>query len=433
MIAVLTENLCWAREIARVVGAKERNERFFKGNGHEITWMPGQMVDGIKKGESFLKLIREENHPNLALPFLFELDSEDVKQLEFIGSLFEKSSEILNATEPSIYGDLKFNLVYNHFSCKNKHQRIWIRTLVEDDVQKALENPIENESFCQLINPNAYPDYFILWDEARITTKESALNDNSKKESFQIQLNHRKSYIDFQSVSDNRWTDKKQLKKAITSIERNGFAEVLKITKQNISEPSPLLMNYEDLKLESRFRFGFSTSEVFDLSKRLFEKKLITYPFTRNRYYVQTRTNEISDLLYTLQLNESFKDIVFKLKNYGPNLTRRKSVNGNLLEHSGLCITMKFPEGLTIKEQCLYNLIASRFLESLLPNCEMEIHKVVLVVGQYKFQIAAKKIIEKGWRGLQGFFINEIDTPIVPLPELQKGDEVKIYNLKVVN
>lgn len=433
MIAVLTENLCWAREIARIVGAKERNERFFKGNGHEITWMPGQMIDGIKKGESFLKLFREGNHPNLALPLLFELNSEDIQQLEYIGNLFEKSSEILNATEPSIYGDLKFNLIYNHFRCQKKHQRIWIRTLVEDDIRKAFDNPIENESFCQLISPNTYPDYFTLWDEAKITTKESALNDNSKEESFQIQLNHRKSYIDFKSVSDNRWTDKKQLKKAITSIERIGVAEVLKVTKEDISDPSPLLMNYEDLKLESRSRFGFSASEVFDLSKRLFEKKLITYPFIQNRYSVQTRTNEISDLLYTLQLNESFKDIVFKLKNSGVNLKKRKSVNGNLLEHSGICITRKITEGLSVKEQCLYNLIANRFLESLLPNCEMEIHKVVLVVGQYKFQIAAKKIIEKGWRGLQGFFINEIDTPIVPLPEIKKGDEVKIQNLKVVN
>lgn len=433
MIAVLTENLCWAREIARIVGAKERNERFFKGNGHEITWMPGQMIDGIKKGESFLKLFREENHPDLALPLLFELDSEDIKQLEFIGSLFERSSEILNATEPSIYGDLKFNLIYDHFGCQKKHQRIWIRTLVEDDIRKAFDNPIENESFCQLINPNAYPDYFTLSDEAQITTKESAFNDNSKKESFQIQLNHRKSYIDFQSVSANRWTDKKQLKKAIASIERNGFAEVLKVTKEDISEQVPVLLNYEDLKLESRFRLGFSASEVCDLSKRLFEKKLITYPFTQNRYCVQTRTNEISDLLYTLQLNESFKDIVFKLKNYGVNQKKRKSVNENTLEHSGICITMKIPEGLTVKEQCLYNLIAGRFLESLLPNCEMEIQKVSLIVGQYKFQIAAKKIIEKGWRELQGFFINEIGTPIVPLPELQKGDEVKIHNLKVVN
>ena len=134
-----------------------------------------------------------------------------------------------------------------------------------------------------------------------------------------------------------------------------------------------------------------------------------------------------------LQLNENIKDIVFKLKNSGVNLKRRKSVNENTLEHSGICVTKKIPEGLTIKEQCLYNLIACRFLESHLPNCEMEIHKVSLIVVQYKFQIAAKKIIEKGWRELQGFFINEMDTPIVPLPELQKGDEVKIYNLKVVN
>lgn len=433
MIAVLTENLCWAREIARVVGAKERSERFFKGNGYEITWMPGQMVDRIKRGESFLKLFREGNHLNLSLPFLFEPNSEDIQQLEFIGSLFEKSSEILNATEPSTYGDLKFNLIYNHFSCQKKHKRIWIKTLVENDIRNAFDNWIENESFCQLINPNAYPDYFTLWDEAQITTKESALNDNSKKELFRIQLSHRMSFIDFKSVSNIRWTDKKQLKKVITSIERIGFAEVLKVTKEDISEQAPVLLNYEDLKLESRSRFGFSASEVFDFSKRLFEKKLITYPFTQNRYCFQTRTNEISDLLYTLQLNESFKDIVFKLKNSGVNLKRRNSVNGNLLEHSGVCITMKFPEGLSVKEQYLYNLIAGRFLESLLPNCEMEIHKVVLVVGQYKFQIAAKKIIERGWREIEGFFINEINTPIVPLPEFQKGDEVKIYNLKVVN
>lgn len=433
MIAILTENLCWAREIARVVGAKERSERFFKGNGYEITWMPGQMVDGIKRGESFLKLIREENHPNLALPLLFELNSEDIQQLEFIGSLFEKSSEILNATEPSIYGDLKFNLIYNHFSCQKKHNRIWIKTLVENDIRNAFDNAIKNESLCQLINPNAYPDYFTLWDEAQVTAKESALNDNSKEESFQIQLNHRKSYIDFKSVSDNRWTDKKQLKKAITSIERIGFAEVFKITKEEISESPPILFNYHDLKSESRFRFGFLASEVFDLSKRLFEKKLITYPFTQNRYCVQTRTNEISDLLYMLQLNENIKDIVFKLKSSGVKLKRRKSVNENTLDHSGICITMKFPEGLSVKEQYLYNLIAGRFLESHLPNCEMEIHKVVLVVGQYKFQIAAKKIIERGWREIEGFFINEMDTPIVPLPELQKGDEVKIYILKVVN
>jgi DNA topoisomerase-3 len=95
-------------------------------------------------------------------------------------------------------------------------------------------------------------------------------------------------------------------------------------------------------------------------------------------------------------------------------------------DHHGLLITDKVPSVLNADEDKIYNMIALRLLEALSQACVKEITDVTLQVMHYDFAAKGCKIQEAGWRSIKGSFTEDGEEPVQELPELHKGDELKI-------
>ena len=105
----------------------------------------------------------------------------------------------------------------------------------------------------------------------------------------------------------------------------------------------------------------------------------------------------------------------------------KRNVNDlRVTDHHGLLITDKIPSALNAKENEVYDMIAFRLLEALSQACTKEITTISLEASHYDFTLKGCKIIEAGWRGIKGNFSDEDTEPIQDLPELKKGDELKI-------
>ena len=101
-------------------------------------------------------------------------------------------------------------------------------------------------------------------------------------------------------------------------------------------------------------------------------------------------------------------------------------------DHHGLLITDKIPSALNAKENSVYDMIAFRLLEALSQACIKEITDVALQSLHYDFTTKGCKIIEPGWRSIKGNFSDDDTEPVQDLPELKKGDELKIKEASVL-
>lgn len=101
-------------------------------------------------------------------------------------------------------------------------------------------------------------------------------------------------------------------------------------------------------------------------------------------------------------------------------------------DHHGLLITDKIPSALNAKENAIYDMIAFRLLEALSQACIKEISDIYLEVSHYDFTLKGCKVIEVGWRGIKGNISDDDTEPIQDLPELKKGDELKIKEAAVL-
>jgi DNA topoisomerase-3 len=77
-------------------------------------------------------------------------------------------------------------------------------------------------------------------------------------------------------------------------------------------------------------------------------------------------------------------------------------------------------------------MIAFRLLEAISQACVKEVTDIALEASHYDFALKGCKVLEAGWRSIKGTFSDEDTEPIQDLPDLKKGDELKIQEASVL-
>src|SRR5699024_2895202 len=169
------------------------------------------------------------------------------------------------------------------------------------------------------------------------------------------QLLHKKQFIDFKSISEKKWEDKKQAESALRSIQRNREVEVSSVEKKTITEHPPLLFDLTGLQKEANKKLGLSADETLKIAQSLYEKKFITYPRTGSKHIPEDLWVEIPDLVRALQDRKTCASAVGNLR-WG-NFNKRIVNNLKVTDHHGLLTTEKIPSALGAKENVIYDMI----------------------------------------------------------------------------
>ena len=252
----------------------------------------------------------------------------------------------------------------------------------------------------------------------------------SVKKYWQIQLLHHKEAIDFKSISKSKWEDQKLADDTLKTVQRIGTATVTSVATKSVTEQPPLLFDLTGLQKEANKKLNLSAEETLNIAQSLYEKKFITYPRTGSKYIPEDIWVEIPNLVRALQNRETCEKALSKMK-WG-RFNKRIVNDLRVTDHHGLLITDKIPSALNAKENGVYDMIAFRLLEALSQACTKELTDIALEVSHYDFTLKGCKIIEAGWRGIKGNFSDEDTEPIQDLPELKKGDELKIKEATVL-
>ncbi|WP_034669318.1 type IA DNA topoisomerase [Chryseobacterium populi] len=467
MKAVIAEKPSVGREIAALLGASERHEGYFEGNGYLVTWALGHLV-GLGMPEDYGLLgFKREVLPILPDPFKltvrkikknkgYDVDPGAERQLKIIEKVFSRSDSIIVATDAGREGELIFRYIYQFLKCKKPFERLWISSLTEKAIRKGFENLKPGSDFDRLYEAaetRSRADWLVginssqalsvavgngIYSLGRVQTPVLALickryqdHKNFKIEPYwQIRLEHRQDFMDFKSLSVIKWENRRQAEDVHRAVIHEGKAIISSIEKKPITEQPPLLFDLTGLQKEANRKLSLSAEETLDTAQRLYEKKLITYPRTGSRYIPEDLWSEIPDLVRSINDRESLKEAASKMK-WG-SFNKRIVNDMKVTDHHGLLITGKFPSVLTAKENAIYDMIACRLLEALSQACQKELTDITAEVLHYDFVLKGSKVIEPGWRAIRGYYSEEDNELTQELPQLQKGQEIKIKSAEVL-
>ena len=151
MIAVIGEKPSVARDIARILGANEKQDGYLSGNGYLVTWAFGHLV-GLAMPEAYgIQSFRRESLPIIPNSFQltprqvkaekgYEADPGALKQLKVIKEVFDQSDKIIVATDAGREGELIFRYIYQYIGCNKPFVRLWISSLTDKSIREGLQN-----------------------------------------------------------------------------------------------------------------------------------------------------------------------------------------------------------------------------------------------------------------------------------------------------
>ena len=142
MEVILTEKPSVAREIAAFVGARTRHDGYMEGNGYQITWAYGHLVE-LKEPHDYDPALKRWSLESLPfIPARFELklikDTRSRQQFDVIKRLFQSAERIICATDAGREGELIFRYILAMTGCKRKPlSRLWLSSLTPAAIREA--------------------------------------------------------------------------------------------------------------------------------------------------------------------------------------------------------------------------------------------------------------------------------------------------------
>ena len=464
MKTIIAEKPSVAREIARVVDARKREEGYFTGNGYAVTWAFGHLVQlalpeayGIKGfnrdalpviPEAFKLVARAEKTEKGSKP-----NSGVLKQIDIIRRLFEESERIIVATDAGREGELIFRYLYQYIDCHTPFDRLWISSLTDKAIREGLNNlrnGADYDSLYLAARARSEADWLVgingtqalslaagrgTYSVGRVQTPTLAMvcaryweNRRFTPETFwQLHLAVKGEGEDVvKFTSEEKWKDGdtanglyKRIKETCKEI------RITQVERKEKTEEPPLLYDLTTLQKEANSRYGLTAEQTLAIAQKLYEAKLITYPRTSSRYIPDDVFETIPKLLEKLQRDEQLGSHVSRLG----TLARRSVDGGKVTDHHALLTTGLHPIGIYKDELTVYRMIATRMVEAFSAPCVKEVTTVradVLASDGEKccdtaFTVKGSIIRQTGWRGVCG----ETDGDTL-LPDWKEGDVLSL-------
>ncbi len=467
MKVVLSEKPSVAREIALQLGATEKKNGYITGNGYCVTWALGHLVALGMPEDYGIRGFQREALPILPAPFLltvrkiakdksYDTDPTAKKQLDVIASLFARCDSIIVATDAGREGELIFRYIYYYLKCEKPFERLWISSLTEKAIKEGFSSLKPGPAFDRLYDAalaRSRADWLVginasqaltiaagqrAYSLGRVQTPTLALvckrflnhRNFSSQAYWQVQLAHRKDFIDFKTLSTDKYNDKHTAEGILKDVERNGSATVVEAVTKTVTEQPPLLFDLTGLQKVANKQLGLSADETLKIAQTLYEQKYITYPRTGSRHIPEDVWATIPGLVRAMESRQTLTAAVGKVK-WG-HFNRRIVNDLKVTDHHGLLITERIPSALTAEGNAIYDMIALRLVEAVCQVCIKEMTDVVLNVAEISFSVKGGKVLDPGWRAIQGMVTDPDAEPFHELPSFEVGDQLKIKSAVVL-
>ena len=428
MKVCVTEKPSVARDIARLLGANDRHEGYFEGNGYQVTWTFGHLCE-LKEPNDYTdqwKWWSLGQLPMIPQRFGIKLkDDEGIKrQFNVIKSLIAGADEVINCGDAGQEGELIQRWVYQKAECDKPVRRLWISSLTDESIRKGFQELKDSKDFDNLyfaglsraigdwiLGMNATRLYTLKYSRSRdvlsvgrvqtptlamIVARYREIENFVPEDFWELKTKYRG--VTFNSTR-GRFKTEGEASAIVENIKQLPL-EVTSIETKKGKESPPRLFDLTSLQVECNKKFGMSADEALKTIQSLYEKKATTYPRVDTTYLSDDIYPQVPGIMQAMVPYANLTSPVLALS----KLPKSKKVfdNSKVTDHHAIIPTNVNPAtvAMTSDEKRVYHLIAMRFIAAFYPDCEFNTTTVMAQVGEYGFKATGKEILEPGWRDL---------------------------------
>ena len=442
MIVCVAEKPSVGAYIANVLGATQKKDGYFEGNGYQVTWTFGHLcalLDPHEYTEQW-KAWSLSSLPMIPARFSIKVsgDSGVHKQFNIIKALIDQADEVINCGDAGQEGELIQRWVYQQAGCKCPVKRLWVNSLTEEAIRDGFQK-LKDQSEYQhlyeaglmraigdwLLGMNATRAYTIRYARGRgkdrqvlsvgrvqtptlalVVKRQAEIENFVPRTYWELKTNYRDTIFNAQiPVEDGEYaiTSEEQGLALVDSIKDLPLT-ITSVEKKKGVEYAPKLYDLTSLQVDCNKKFSFSADKTLQLIQSLYEKRVTTYP--------RVDTTYLSDDIYpkvpgTLAGIKDYFPQVAPL--IGAKLPKSKRVfdNKKVTDHHAIIPAGQRPEGLTEEEKKVYDLVALHFIAVFYPDCEVSNTTVLAKAGEIGFKVTGREVLKPGWRTV---FAGEPDT-----------------------
>jgi len=459
---IIAEKPSVARDIARIVGAKSKQDGYMEGNGYIVTWAMGHLITLAMPEAYGFSAYKAEDLPVRPNPFQLVVrqvrknkeyvsDPAALRQLKVIRSCFDKADRIIVATDAGREGELIFRYIYQHLNCHKSFDRLWISSLTDKAIREGLANLKPGSHYDNLyhsakarseadwlVGINASRALSIArrggYSLGRVQTPTLAMvcrryienRDFTSVPYWKLSVEVEKEGLSLKAVGSEDYESEASAQTTLATLRSQSQLTVESVVRKVADTPPPLLYDLTALQKDVNRRHGFSADKTLSIAQSLYEKKITTYPRTGSRYISEDVFEEVSTLLRNI--GETL-----------PTPLNRHSVNNTkITDHHAIIPTGETPLGLSADETTIYQMVVNRFIEAFSPDSEEERMLVRFTDGTNTFTWKAYRQISLGWKAVQkGKEVEaekkeDSDEQILSsLPNLTEGEVLPLVNAEI--
>ena len=305
MELVIAEKPSVALSIAKVIGAKNKKDGYYEGNGYIVSWCVGhliQMANPDSYDEKYAKW-NIDDLPIIPSEYQYDVAKATKKQFNTLKKLMndKEIDTVINACDAGREGEAIFRLVYLQANCKKKMKRLWISSMEDSAIKEGFDNLKDGKDYDNLFESaqaRAIADWLVGMNISRLYSclyKQNYSVGRVQTPTLAMIVKRDDEITNFKK--DKYYTVELSMNGFILSTERiddevaaeqliNLVGDKIEITdviqKEKITKPD-LPFDLTTLQRECNKYFGYSAKQTLDYAQSLYEKKLITYPRTDSR------------------------------------------------------------------------------------------------------------------------------------------------------
>ena len=464
MKLIIAEKPSVARDIARVLNVRKKEEGYLRGSDYLVSWALGHLVT-LKEPDELdekYKKWRMEDLPILPEEIPTKVIPKTRSQFAVLKKLMASPEvdSLICATDAGREGELIFRLIYQEAKCRKPVERLWISSMTDEAIREgfgALRPASDYDGLYKSARCRSQADWLVGMNASRaFTLRYNVLLSVGRVQTPTLAILVRRrreieSFVpteyytvtadfgDYQGV----WFDEKNpdektnarlpdqaAAQAVVKRAKGKKARVQSVSREEKREPAPQLYDLTSLQRDANRLLGFTADKTLRIAQSLYEKwKALTYPRTDSRYLPLDMLPRARQTLMNLpdEYQPLVKGIPWTAEGKLP-FSKRVFDNAKVSDHHALLPTPQTAplDKLPPDEKALFDLVAKRAIAAFYPAYVYDQVKIVTRTEEDAFRTLGRVEKAAGWkqvvRAQEEAGKKKPGEAERPVPDVREGD-----------
>ena len=455
-ILVVAEKPSVAMSYSKVLGAINRQDGYWEGNGYLVSWCVGHLVELASPNIYDAKYVKWSitDLPILPEKWQYLVSASTKKQFGILQKLMNRPDvdSIVCATDAGREGELIFRLVYQQAGCKKPFSRLWLSSMEDSAIREGFANlkpsteydALYQAALCReradwMVGINASRLFSCLYGQplavgrvmtpvlAMTVVREAAIAAFTPEKFYTVAL----TLADGGTASSKRFAQKADAELLLSKCRKEGRVTVQKMERKEKSESPPQLYDLTALQRDANRLLGFTAQQTLDYAQSLYEKRLITYPRTDSRFLTEDMAASLPGLV-------TDTGRAFAVEEPIP-IHVQQVINGSkVTDHHALLPTKSMANAdlaaLPAGERNVLRLISARLLCAVGEPHRYAETTLTTICAEEEFSAKGKVVLSEGWKAMERKMLGELlgkqkETSV--LPDVQEQSQCSVVGAEL--